>query len=149
MLDNNNRKKSLLAYARIELVFWRNLLVFFISALSLGVLLSEQDLLVFLVFSGPILLLAVFLGYRSHQVTKATDYIRDYGPLLINHPEYTLNDLSKAVKKDRETVTSEFEFMLKKKLLYGNLDLLNNKFTMADDYSLRYLLTKKRWNSAI
>ena len=81
--------------------------------------------------------------------SKATYLIRDYGPLLINHPEYTVSDYSRAVRRYTDTVIKDIELMRKKKMLFGRFNMSCSVFTPDEDFSLRALLKHEHWDSAV
>ena len=93
------------------------------------------------------LALTVLEFYRYNEINNVADNIREYGVLMVNHPEYTVYDFSKALKRDTETVNKDIEKMLKKKVLFGTTD--QTKFTLDDDFNLRILLQQNGWASAV
>ncbi|SDB40338.1 hypothetical protein SAMN02910298_01977 [Pseudobutyrivibrio sp. YE44] len=148
MLNKQNRKKNLKAYISIELAFWEKLLAFIILMMASTIAVCEPDIRVFIV-TIPLWFIGFLLVFKARGTTKAAECLQEYGPLMVNHPEYTFVEYSKAVRRDRDTVTNEIEFMLKKKILFGTIDISNHKFIMDEDFSLRYVLNKERWNGAV
>ena len=75
--------------------------------------------------------------------------IRDYGPLMVNHPEFCVSDYAKALRRDNERVVNEIKTMLKHKLLFADLDPSESKITVDEDYNLKFVLMQNGWASAV
>ena len=93
------------------------------------------------------LALTVLEFYKCSVIDNAVDNLREYGVLMVNHPEYTVYDYSKAFRKDVETVNADIDKLRKKKLLFGNTD--QTKFYLDEDFSLRILLEQNGWAGAV
>lgn len=141
MLDKNTK-----ANLAIEATFWKKLLAFIIMAM--GIVYPFQDIRA-IIITAIYWVIAAFIMYRAMQVSKAIDLLQEYGPLIINHPEYTFADYCKNFRRDRDIIIKDLELMKKKKILFGQIDTFNNRFIIDEDYNLRYLLKKKKWDSAI
>ena len=143
MLDKKYRKKNGKA-ARV--IFCKDfILLFGIAFLLLGIFNLFVEIILAVVF----LALAAFEFFRFNKRGEAIDLLRDFGPLLVNHPEYSVGDLAKGVRRDKEAVVNEIQFMLKKKVIFGTFDSGENKFTVDDDFNLRLLLQQKGWANAL
>ncbi len=80
---------------------------------------------------------------------QAIDYIQEYGPLMVNHPEYSTWDYCKGVHRDREVVIKQINAMAKRKMIFGAFDASCNYFRFDEDFDLRSLMVKKGWTSAL
>ena len=148
-LNNYNRKKSVHAYMAIEWAFWEKLIAFIIFMMALASLLTEFDLRMFIAFSSHLIIIALLIAIKAKRTTRAYEYLQEYGPLMINHPEYTLVEYSQAVRRDYDTVRREILFMRKKKVIYGGFYTGDNRFVLDGDFNLYYVLRKERWDSAV
>lgn len=93
--------------------------------------------------------LSIFGFYKLSQSSKALDDIREYGPLMINHPEYGVSEFSRALKKDREVVIKDINRMLKFKFLFGTLDENGGTFKLDEEYNLALFLSQRGWAEAV
>ena len=143
MLDRNFRNSNSRANRKISYNYVKLLLA--VMAFILGLI----NLIAYPIIGVVVTLISVWRFFRFYQVSKATDLIRDYGPLFINHPEFYVTDYTKALKRDRDTVIKEIEFMLKNKVLFGKVIEEENRFKMDEDFNLRGLLQKNGWANAL
>ncbi|SES72644.1 hypothetical protein SAMN02910413_0646 [Pseudobutyrivibrio sp. C4] len=142
MMDKKYRKKNGKAYR----VIWCN--TFKLVAAVICLLITLVCLIGAAIIPAVLFLaLTVLEFYRYNEINNVADNIREYGVLMVNHPEYTVYDFSKALKRDTETVNKDIEKMLKKKVLFGTTD--QTKFTLDDDFNLRILLEQNGWASAV
>ena len=143
MLDRKYRNSNAKASRKISLNNLKLLLA--VLAFIFGLI----SLIVYPISGTVIILISVWRFIRFYQVSKATDLIRDYGPLFINHPEFYLSDYTKALKRDSDTVIKEIEFMIKNKVLFGRVLLEENRFQMDENFNLRSLLQQNGWANAL
>ena len=108
-----------------------------------AVIHAHRFIAMFLISSG----LCVLEIYRFYEMLSVKDNMREYGVLIANHPEYTVYDLAKAVKKEPEVVTKEIRQLIKKKVLFGSFD--EYRFILDDDFELKKFMRQKGWGSAI
>ncbi len=139
MFDKKFRKKNLKAYFVIGFnslkLFWA------IVGLIIGI--------VFMPFGVIFIALGIVEFVRYRKVNNAIDLIRDYGPLMVNHPEFCVSDYAKALRRDNERVVNEIKTMLKHKLLFAELDPSESKITVDEDYNLKFVLMQNGWASAV
>jgi len=139
MLEKKYRKKQTKAAMKCTInVMW----------LLLGIIIFIIGL-PFFPFGLVLNALGIWLIIKYASTKKAIKNLKVYGPLIVNNPEYTINDISKAVGKDSEEVIKDFEKMQKAKLLYGNFDPSGTKFVIDDDFNLSYFLMTQGWANAI
>ena len=143
MLDKKYRNSNIKASRKISLNNLKLLLA------VLAFVFGLMSLIVYPIIGTVIILISVWRFIRFYQVSKATDLIRDYGPLFINHPEFYVTDYIKALKRDRDTVIKEIEFMIKNKVLFGRVLLEENRFQMDENFDLRSLLQQNGWANAL
>ena len=142
MLDKKYRKKNRKASLVVFFNSFRKVFacIFLLITFVCLVALALIPLVIFLA-------LTVLEFYRCKEIDNAIDNLREYGVLMVNHPEYTVYDYSKALRKDVETVNADIDKMLKKKLLFGNT--AQTRFCLDEDFSLRILLQQNGWASAV
>ena len=142
MLDKKYRKKNGKAYLVIFFNSFRRVFA------GLFLLIALFCLVAFALIPAVVFLALIILEfYRCKEIDNVTDNLREYGVLMVNHPEYTVYDFSKALRKDVETVNSDIEKMLKKKVLFGNAE--QTRFCLDEDFNLRVLLQQNGWASAV
>lgn len=151
MWDIRYRKKTIRAWLSIEFITVKEIIFVIIAGITLALILTaladrEWEMIVAALLPG----LISYLLLRSTLISsKATYLIRDYGPILINHPEYTVSDYSRAVRRDTDTVVKELKLLCKKRMLFGQFNLSCSMFTPDEDYNLSALLKHKSWDSAV